>query len=49
LFHTEPSLVNKKDKLKREFFQQFKKEKRCIKVIKELEAKQKKQAPVVAV
>jgi hypothetical protein len=46
MFHTETSLVYEKAGLKRQFFEQFKKEKRCIKIIREIEAKDKKQAHV---
>jgi hypothetical protein len=40
LFHTEANLVNRKAELKRQFFAQFKKEKRCLKVLKDIKAKE---------
>jgi hypothetical protein len=41
-------LVKKKVKLKQQLFQQFKKEKCCIKVVKDIKAKEKEQAHVAA-
>jgi hypothetical protein len=49
LFHTERSFVKKKAELKRQFFKQFKKEKRCIKVIQAIETKEREQPHVEAV
>jgi hypothetical protein len=48
LFHMEQNLVARKAELKKQFFQQFKKEKRCVEVIKNIQAKEREQPAVVA-
>jgi hypothetical protein len=40
LFHTQPNLVNRKAELKQQFFKQFKEEKRCLNVVKDIESKE---------